>query len=232
MLEIKDYSFNYGPVPAISEISVRVQEGEMVALIGANGAGKTTILRSVSGLIRGRGKISFLGKGIENLKPHEIVTLGISHVPERRGIFSNLTVRENLVMGAYTKRLKESDFQGVFDLFPRLREREGQLAGTLSGGEQQMLAVSRALLSQPKLMLLDEPSLGLAPQVCKFIFEILKKINQQGTTILLVEQNAFAALKISHRAYVLEVGRVILENSSDKLLADETIRKAYLGEVV
>lgn len=208
-----------------------VSVGETVALIGANGAGKTTILRAISGLIKpASGSVVFDGQDIANVRPHIIVRRGMSHVPERRGIFANLTVYENLLMGAYTRKLAPGDLDEVYALFPRLGERRKQIAGTLSGGEQQMLAISRALLSRPKLMLLDEPSLGLAPQITKTIFETIQRINKSGTTVLLVEQNAQAALKIAHRGYVLEVGEITYSDSSAALLTNDAVRKAYLGD--
>jgi len=230
ILSVKNLSVNYGAIRAISNISLEVNSGETVALIGANGAGKTTILRTISGLLRGTaGEIHFDGMDISQMKPHKIVSAGLSHVPERRGIFANLTVLENLQMGGFTQKLNATDFDEVYSIFPRLLERRKQLAGTLSGGEQQMLAISRALLSRPKLMLLDEPSLGLAPQINKSIFDTIQKINKNGTTVLLVEQNAFAALKISHRAYVLETGNIVLTDKSEALLKNESVKKAYLG---
>ncbi len=231
MLEIKEIEVFYGAIHAIRRVSLTVNPGEIVSLIGCNGAGKTTILRAISGLHRpSNGSILFEGNDITQLKPHHIVRHGISHAPERRGIFPNLTVYENLLLGGFTRRLKRQDYQKVYDLFPILGERTGQNAGTLSGGEQQMLSISRALLARPKLLLLDEPSLGLAPQITKTIFETLKKINAEGTTVLLVEQNAHAALKIAHRGYVLEVGEVAMTDSAQKLLHDDRVRKAYLGE--
>jgi branched-chain amino acid transport system ATP-binding protein len=231
ILSIKNLSVNYGLIPAIRNLSMDVAAGEIVALIGANGAGKTTILRAISGLIKpASGNVIFDGQDIANVKPHLIVRRGMSHVPERRGIFANLIVYENLLMGAYTRKLLPGDLDEVYALFPRLAERKKQVAGTLSGGEQQMLAISRALLSRPKLMLLDEPSLGLAPQITKAIFETIQRINKAGTTVLLVEQNAQAALKISHRGYVLEVGEITHSDSSQALLTNDAVRKAYLGE--
>lgn len=231
ILSVKNLSVNYGLIPAVRNLSMEVGVGETVALIGANGAGKTTILRAISGLIKPTsGSVVFDGQDIANVKPHLIVRRGMSHVPERRGIFANLTVYENLLMGAYTRKLMPGDLEEVYALFPRLSERKKQIAGTLSGGEQQMLAISRALLSRPKLMLLDEPSLGLAPQITKSIFEIIQKINKTGTTVLLVEQNAQAALKIAHRGYVLEVGEITYTDSSQALLNNDAVRKAYLGE--
>ncbi len=231
MLQLKDFSVAYGQIEAVHGVSIDVNEGEIVALIGANGAGKTTILRTISGLQRPKsGQCIFDGTDISATKPHKIVQMGISHVPERRGIFANLTVYENLLMGGYTRKLTSADFDEVYTLFPRLKERQKQIAGTLSGGEQQMLAISRALLSRPRLMLLDEPSLGLAPQITKSIFETIKRINKAGTTVLLVEQNAYAALKISNRGYVMEVGEITFCDQSEVLLKNDAVRKAYLGE--
>lgn len=231
ILSVKNLSVNYGLIPAIRNLSMDVAMGETVALIGANGAGKTTILRAISGLIKpASGSVIFNGQNIANEKPHLIVRRGMSHVPERRGIFANLTVYENLLMGAYTRKLQPGDLEEVYTLFPRLAERKKQVAGTLSGGEQQMLAISRALLSRPKLMLLDEPSLGLAPQITKSIFETIQRINKSGTTVLLVEQNAQAALKIAHRGYVLEVGEITYADTSQALLNNDAVRKAYLGD--
>jgi len=230
MLQLQDFSVSYGAIEVIKKINLDVQPGEIVALIGSNGAGKTTILRAISGLIRpSNGVVKFAGEDIAKMKPHVIVRKGISHVPERRGIFANLTVQENLLMGGYIRHLKTSDYDEVFGIFPRLAERKKQVAGTLSGGEQQMLAISRALLSRPRLMLLDEPSLGLAPQITKSIFETVKKINASGTTVLLVEQNAQAALKVAHRGYVLEVGEIALCDSAESLLTNDAVRRAYLG---
>jgi len=231
VLVIEDLSIFYGSIRAVHGISLFVKEGEIVTLIGANGAGKTTILKTISGLLRPRsGSIYFLGKRLDRLVPHLIVSLGVSHVPERRGIFSNLTTYENLLVGAYQRRLNSSDFDKVYSMFPILKERKSQLAGTLSGGEQQMLAISRALLSQPKMLLLDEPSLGLAPQITRSIFQTVQAINKMGTTVLLVEQNANAALKIAHRGYVLEVGEIFCTDTSENLLRNENVKKAYLGE--
>ena len=230
-LDVHDLSVSYGPVKALRNVSLSVKAGETVALIGSNGAGKTTVLRTISGLVRQTGgRCTFDGVDLATRKPHEVVRLGLSHVPERRGIFANLSVKENLLLGAYTRKVTPADLEEVFALFPRVRERLGQLAGTLSGGEQQMLAMSRALLARPRLLLLDEPSLGLAPQITKVIFEIIARINRTGTTVLLVEQNAFAALKISQRAYVIETGEITLEGPSAELLANPKVRKAYLGE--
>ncbi|MCB0405343.1 MAG: ABC transporter ATP-binding protein [Bdellovibrionales bacterium] len=231
MLDIQNLSVNYGPIQALKNISLRVDEGEIVALIGCNGAGKTTTLRTISGLLRpASGQVQFDGKDITREKPHEVVRRGLSHVPERRGIFANLTVHENLIVGAYTRKITEQGFDEVYGLFPILKERTKQVAGTLSGGEQQMLAISRALLAKPRLMLLDEPSLGLAPQITQSIFNTIRTINKSGTTVMLVEQNANAALKIADRAYVLEVGETVLSGSGSELLNNDEVRKAYLGE--
>jgi len=231
MLSLKDFSVNYGESRVIRNINLDVNEGEIVALIGSNGAGKTTVLRAISGLIKpSSGVVHFAGEDLKTTKPHVIVKKGISHVPERRGIFANLTVQENLLMGGFIRKITKADYDEVFGIFPRLAERRKQVAGTLSGGEQQMLAISRALLSKPRLMLLDEPSLGLAPQITKSIFDTIRKINAGGTTVLLVEQNAQAALKVAHRGYVLEVGEIALCDSAANLLTNDAVRRAYLGE--
>ena len=234
MLEIKNLTASYGTINALHGISLSVAAGSIVTLIGANGAGKSTTLRAISGLVKpGGGEILYEGQNIAGLPPHEIVKRGLSHVPEGRMIFANLTVLENLQMGAYLQRDKavinrELDF--VFATFPRLKEREKQVAGTLSGGEQQMLAIGRALMSQPKFLMMDEPSLGIAPLLVKTIFEKIVEINRErGITILLVEQNANLALEISHHAYVLETGRVILEGDSAALRQNPEIKRAYLG---
>ena len=234
MLEIKDLQVSYGAINALHGISLSVPDGNIVTLIGANGAGKTTTLKTVSGLLKPRsGVIAYDGNNIAGLPPHQIVKLGLSHVPEGRMIFANLTVLENLQMGAYLQRDQAAirrELEFVFVTFPRLREREQQVAGTLSGGEQQMLAIGRALMSKPKLLLLDEPSLGLAPLLVKTIFEKIVEINrQQGLTILLVEQNANLALEISHFGYVLETGKVVLSGDSASLRQNPQVKCAYLG---
>lgn len=233
MLKVDNIDVFYGAIHAIKDISLEVNEGEIVTLIGANGAGKSTTLRTISGLLRAKsGSITFMDKNISNVKAHEIVSLGLCQVPEGRRIFSNMSVMENLELGAYLRKDKENlakDYNAVFEKFPRLAERKKQLAGTLSGGEQQMLAMGRALMGKPKLLLLDEPSMGLAPLLIKEIFYIIKEINQAGTTILLVEQNAHMALSIAHRAYVLETGRITLSGPASELAESESIKKAYLG---
>ena len=233
MLEIKDINVYYGAIHAIKGISLTVNKGEIVTLIGANGAGKSTTLRTISGLLKPKtGSIEFMGKNIAAMPAHQIVKEGISQVPEGRRIFAEMTVVENLELGAFIRTDKEAveeDMQMVFRRFPRLEERREQLAGTLSGGEQQMLAMGRALMSRPKLLLLDEPSMGLAPLLIKEIFSIIQDINQTGTTVLLVEQNANMALSIANRAYVLETGRITLSGDAKELAASEEVRKAYLG---
>ncbi len=234
MLEIKKIDVYYGNIHALKGTSLRVRQGEIVTMIGANGAGKTTTLRTVSGLIRPKaGEIRFLGKRIDTVPANEIVRLGISHSPEGRQIFANLTVSENLDMGAFTRKDRReiaADREMVFSLFPRLKERAKQRGGTLSGGEQQMLAIGRALMSRPKLLLLDEPSLGIAPILVEQIFQQVVRLNeQQGLTILLVEQNAHLALQIAHRAYVLETGTVELEGKAQDLSQDDRVRAHYLG---
>lgn len=235
MLKIEDLKVNYGAINAIKGINVNVEEGSIVTLIGANGAGKTTILRTISGLVKSdSGSIKFMDGDITNAKPSKIVEMGISQAPEGRLIFSNLTVKENLEMGAYTRKDKaniKDDLEFLFTLFPRLKERLKQLGGTLSGGEQQMLAISRALMSKPKLLLLDEPSLGIAPILVKTIFEKIVALNKAtGVTILLVEQNANLALANANYGYVLETGKIILEGSAKELAQNEEVKKAYLGE--
>lgn len=233
-LDVKDLSVSYGAIKALKNISLSVGKGEAVALIGANGAGKTSTLRAVSGMVKPAGGVITLhGENITGLKSHTLVPKGLAHAPEGRGIFPNLTVQENLDLGAYLRRDKdgiEADAKKAFGYFPRLEERRQQLAGTLSGGEQQMLAIARALMSRPTLLLLDEPSLGLAPQVTQTIFKILKEVNAQGMSILLVEQNAHLALGLAQWAYVLETGELVMEGTGAALLESEEIRKAYLGE--
>jgi branched-chain amino acid transport system ATP-binding protein len=235
VLSIQNLSVSYGAIAALHGISFEVGPGEIVTLIGSNGAGKTSTLRAISGLIKSRGKILYQGRDLANLPPHEIVAAGISHVPEGRMIFANLTVAENLAMGAYLQKDKggiERDRQFVFGMFPRLAERRQQVAGTLSGGEQQMLAIGRALMSRPKFLMLDEPSLGIAPILVKTIFEKIVEINrQQGLAILLVEQNANLALEISRHGCVLETGQIILRDSSAALRENPKVRAAYLGGV-
>lgn len=232
MLKVDDINVYYGSIHAIRGVSFEVNQGEIVTLIGANGAGKSTTLHTVSGLLRSKtGSVTFLDKRIDNVVPHKIVSMGIAHVPEGRRIFQNMTVAENLQMGAYTRSSKEFDesINSVYEQFPRLKERYKQVAGTLSGGEQQMLAMGRALMSKPKLMMLDEPSMGLAPILVEQIFDIIKQLHKSGTTILLVEQNAQAALSIADRAYVLENGRIKMTGSGKELMESDEVRKAYLG---
>ncbi len=233
LLQIKDLNVHYGGIHALKGVSFDVEEGQIVTLIGANGAGKTTTLRAISGLLKpSKGSVTFAGKPITGRPAHEIVALGLAQAPEGRGIFANLTVEENLDIGAYLRHDKDGiakDKDKALGLFPRLKERLRQSAGTLSGGEQQMLAIARALLTKPRLLLLDEPSLGLAPQVVKLIFEIVKTIARDGTTILLVEQNAHMALKVAHTGHVLEVGTLAASGPAADLAKDDAIRKAYLG---
>jgi len=231
MLTVKDIHVYYGSIHAIKGVSFEVNDGEIVALIGANGAGKSTILKTVSGLLHPKtGSIEFNGEDITKVEPHKIVKKGLAHVPEGRRIFLRMTVMENLEMGAFTqKSVREEDLERIFERFPRLKERRKQIAGTLSGGEQQMLAIGRALMSHPKLLMLDEPSMGLAPILVEQIFEIIKELNDSGTTILLVEQNAGMALEIADRAYVLETGNITLSGTGAELMCSEEVRKAYLG---
>ncbi|HFR3701102.1 TPA: ABC transporter ATP-binding protein [Streptococcus suis] len=233
MLEVKDLSVNYGAIEAVKDVSFEVNEGEVVTLIGANGAGKTSILRTISGLVRpSAGSISFLGNEIQKVPARKIVADGLSQVPEGRHVFAGLTVMENLEMGAFLRNNREenqANLKKIFDRFPRLEERKNQDAATLSGGEQQMLAMGRALMSQPKLLLLDEPSMGLAPIFIQEIFDIIQDIQKQGTTVLLIEQNANKALAIADRGYVLETGKVVLTGTGKELLASDEVRKAYLG---
>ena len=233
MLVLEDVNVYYGAIHALKGISFEVNQGEIVTLIGSNGAGKSTSLKTISGLLRPKtGKITFKGENMANIAPQLIVGKGISQVPEGRHVFANMTVIENLELGAYLRKDKagiKQDMKRVYELFPRLLERNSQISGTLSGGEQQMLAMGRALMSKPQLLLLDEPSMGLAPILVKQIFSIIKEINASGTTILLVEQNAHMALSVANRAYVLETGKIVLSGDSHQLAASEEVRKAYLG---
>ncbi len=231
MLKIEDVHVYYGAIHAIKGISFQVNAGEIVALIGANGAGKSTVLKTVSGLMHPRsGSVSFLGQDITHMEAYKLLRLGLAHVPEGRRIFLQMTVQENLEMGAYIhKDISKADLDMVFQLFPRLKERRKQIAGTLSGGEQQMLAMSRSLVSHPKLMMLDEPSMGLAPILVDQIFDIIRQLHQAGTTILLVEQNARKALSVADRAYVLETGSITLSGTGQELAGSDEVKKAYLG---
>lgn len=231
--KIENLNVHYGAIHALKDVSLEVNEGEIVTLIGSNGAGKTSTLRTISGLVpKTSGNIEFMGESLDNVKATDIVKRGISHVPEGRRIFADMTVYENLEMGAYLRKDKDSikkDILEIYNKFPRLKERKSQLAGTLSGGEQQMLAISRALMSRPKFLLLDEPSMGLAPVIVQDIFKLIKQINKEGTTIFLVEQNANMALSISNRAYILETGEVVMSGDAKELLQSDDVRKAYLG---
>lgn len=234
MLEVKDLQVYYGMIHAIKEVSFEVEEGEIIALIGANGAGKTTILHTISGLIAPKsGSIVFEGTELTKVPPHRVVSLGMAQVPEGRRVFAQMSVLQNLRMGAYTRKDKdevEASMKMVFERFPRLEERRNQPAGTLSGGEQQMLAMGRALMSNPRILLMDEPSMGLSPILVGEIFDIIQRVNEAGTTVLLVEQNARKALSIANRAYVLETGRIVKGGDAKELMHDDDIRKAYLGE--
>ena len=234
MLRLEGVSAGYGRIAALAEVSLEVREGELVSLIGANGAGKSTTLRTISGLLKPTtGRITLDGQAIGGLPPREILARGIAHCPEGRRVFPHLSVRENLAMGALLRRDRAGiagDLEAMYARFPRLRERSGQAAGTLSGGEQQMLAIARALMSRPRLIMFDEPSLGLAPSLVEQVFAIVRDIRATGTTVLMVEQNAFGALKLAHRGYVLESGEIVLEDDADKLLVNPEVRKAYLGE--
>jgi len=234
LLEVSGLDVHYGAIHALRGVSLRVDEGEIVTLVGSNGAGKSTTLRAISGLVPpSAGTIRYGGRPIQGKAPHEIVALGVAQAPEGRGIFANLTVEENLKVGAYARRESWRDLEGerarALAQFPQIGERLAQRAGTLSGGEQQMLAIARALLARPRLLLLDEPSLGLAPQIVQTIFRIIREINAAGTTILLVEQNAHMALHTAHRGYVLETGRVVLEDTCRRLAEDDRVKKVYLG---
>ncbi len=234
MLSIENLEVSYGMIRAIKGISFEVNQGEIVTLIGANGAGKTTILHTITGLVAARaGSIQFEGKELTKTPPHKIVAMGMAHVPEGRRVFSQLSVAKNLQLGAYTRKDKDGiqkDLEMVYSRFPRLEERKNQIAGTLSGGEQQMLAMGRALMSHPKIILMDEPSMGLSPILVSEIFDIIKSINETGTTVLLVEQNAKKALSIAHRGYVLETGKIVLSGPAQELMDNDSIKKAYLGE--
>ncbi|HIV35089.1 MAG TPA: ABC transporter ATP-binding protein [Candidatus Blautia intestinigallinarum] len=234
MLEVKDLEVYYGVIQAIKGVSFHVDQGEVIALIGANGAGKTTILHTVTGLLAPKkGSVYFEGKEITKMPAHKIVSLGMAHVPEGRRVFAELSVYENLKMGAYTRKDRseiEATLEKVYERFPRLKERRNQMAGTLSGGEQQMLAMGRALMSKPKIILMDEPSMGLSPILVNEIFDIIQEVSNSGTTVLLVEQNAKKALSIADRAYVLETGKISIEGKAKDLLEDDSIKKAYLGE--
>lgn len=233
MLQVNEIDVYYGAIHALKKLSLEVEQGKIVTLIGANGAGKTTTLKTISGLLRPvNGTVTYKGTDLTKVPPEKIVGLGISQVPEGRRVFAPMTVMENLEMGAYLRKDKneiKQDMDSVYDRFPRLKERRKQLAGTLSGGEQQMLAIGRALMARPELMLMDEPSMGLAPLLVKEIFEIIKEINSRGTTILLVEQNANMALSIAHHAYVVETGEIVLQGSPEQLMKSEEVKKAYLG---
>lgn len=234
MLEVKNLEVYYGVIQAIKGISFEVNEGEVIALIGANGAGKTTTLQTITGMLKPKsGEIMFEGVDISKIPGHKIVSMGMAHVPEGRRVFSQLTVYENLKMGAYTRKDKaeiEATLEQIYESFPRLKERKNQLAGTLSGGEQQMLAMGRALMSKPKIVVMDEPSMGLSPILVEEIFKIIRNISASGTTVLLVEQNAKKALEIADRAYVLETGNIVLSGDAKDMMNDDSIKKAYLGE--
>ncbi len=231
MLKAENLNVYYKKIHAIKDVSFEVNEGEIVSLIGANGAGKTTTLHTVSGLLRSTtGSITFCGQDITKTEPHKLISLGLAHVPEGRHVFLQMTVMENLEMGAYSRgKVPQAEYDRVFELFPRLKERKNQIAGTLSGGEQQMLAMGRAILGKPKLLMLDEPSMGLSPILVDLVFDIIKEFHRNGTTILLVEQNAGKALEISDRAYVLESGRIVLTGTGSELANSDEVKKAYLG---
>jgi branched-chain amino acid transport system ATP-binding protein len=233
MLTINKLNFSYGDMQVLWDMDLEVREGEIITVVGANGAGKSTTLKNISRLVKpGSGSISFQGADLSTLEPHQVVELGIVQVPEGRKIFPEMTVMENLAMGSFIKSARKdrsANIERVFSMFPRLKERERQLGGTMSGGEQQMLAIARGLMANPKLLLLDEPSLGLSPLFVKIIFEIIQEINRQGVTILLVEQNVYQSLRIAHRAYVLETGRVVLTGNGGELLNNDHVKKAFLG---
>jgi branched-chain amino acid transport system ATP-binding protein len=233
MLRVSGVSVSYGGTPALTQVSVEVQEGEMVSIVGSNGAGKSTLLKTISGVLQpDAGTIEFCGERIDRVPAHEVVAKGIAYVPEGRRLFSKLSVLENLLVGAYVNKSEErrkAVIGQVFEVFPMLRDRQPQRAGTLSGGEQQMLAIGRALMSQPKLLMLDEPSLGIMPVMVERLFEVAARLNQQGTTLLLVEQNVRRALELAHRGYVLQTGRIVLQGTGQDLLNSDQVRKAYLG---
>jgi len=233
LLSVDKINVFYGDLQALWDVSFNVEKGEIVAIVGSNGAGKSTTLRTISGLLRPRtGSIQFLGESLGKIPPHRIVDLGVAHIPEGRRLFPLYSVMENLKMGAYTRKQiekKDKTLEWTFELFPILKERRNQAAGTLSGGEQQMLAIGRGLMSRPKLLMLDEPSLGLAPKLVLTLFDLVRKINEEGITVLLVEQNVRHALQLAHRAYVLETGRTVLEGRGDELMDNEHVKKAYLG---
>jgi branched-chain amino acid transport system ATP-binding protein len=233
LLELREVHAFYGNIHALKGVTLDIDQGEIVTLIGANGAGKSTTLKTISGLLRPRaGEVWFDGQRVDALKPHEVVTLGISQSPEGRRIFPRMSVRENLEMGAFQRKKgaeMDADFERVYTLFPRLKERIGQLGGTLSGGEQQMLAMGRALMARPKLVLLDEPSMGLSPILVEQIFDIIRDINKDGTTVLLVEQNALMALGVARRGYILQTGEIVLQDAADRLMTNPEVQKAYLG---
>ncbi|MGG1313217.1 ABC transporter ATP-binding protein [Cohnella laeviribosi] len=233
LLEINDLCVKYGAIPAVKQVNLRLYQGEIVALIGTNGSGKTTVLRTISGIVRAsQGQIRFEGSEITKLEPHRIVQRGISHVPEGRGVFADLTVLENLKMGAYIRKDKAAirqDIEQMFSLFPRLAERKNQLAGTMSGGEQQMLAIARALMARPKLLLLDEPSMGLAPLIVKEIFRAIRSVNREGVSVLLVEQNTKMALAAANRGYVMETGSIVVQGDADELKNNAVVKTVYLG---
>jgi branched-chain amino acid transport system ATP-binding protein len=233
LLEINDLCVKYGAIPAVKQVNLRLYQGEIVALIGTNGSGKTTVLRTISGIVRAsQGNIRFEGSEITKLEPHRIVQRGISHVPEGRGVFADLTVLENLKMGAYIRKDKAAirqDIEQMFSLFPRLAERKNQLAGTMSGGEQQMLAIARALMARPKLLLLDEPSMGLAPLIVKEIFRAIRSVNREGVSVLLVEQNTKMALAAANRGYVMETGSIVVQGDAEELKNNAVVKTVYLG---
>jgi branched-chain amino acid transport system ATP-binding protein len=233
MLKIEGLTVHYGVIPAVKNLNIEIEQGKVVSLIGTNGSGKTTTLRGISGIVKAKaGRILFEGKDLTKVEPYQIVHMGISQVPEGRGVFPDLTVLENLKLGSFIRKDKEGikrDLEEIFSLFPRLEERKNQLSGTLSGGEQQMLSMGRALMAKPKLLLLDEPSMGLAPIIVQEIFKIIKRINEEGTTVLLVEQNAKMALSVAHYGYVLETGDIVAQGTVEELQKNDMIRKIYLG---